>query len=113
MSDPGPHRPDGPVAESVAELLEKASAVVDEHVDRSTAARSLVAVAGGDRSILERAHLEHLRRMHRLPSDDLHATAVLRVLEQAITLLPRSRHHDEAPERRRRWSLSRWRTSRG
>ncbi len=62
---------------------------VDSGVPREEAAAKLAVLHGQDRAVLEDAVRFWTRRMHQLPSDDFHATAVLRVLDAALRLVPR------------------------
>ena len=74
----------------VSDLLDTATEVVDEHLDRTHAARVLADHAGGDREALHATYLEHLQRAPRLRFDVFHATAVLGVIEEALTRTPRT-----------------------
>jgi hypothetical protein len=72
-----------------AELVEHAHDLVAAGVPRQEAATKLAALAP-DRQSLQGAHVSWVRRMHRLPTDDYDATNVLRLLEAALSQLPRT-----------------------
>lgn len=55
---------------------------------RRLEAEELVSMAGGRRKLLERLRSRFLRRLHRT-SDDFAATEGLRVVEAALSLMPR------------------------
>jgi hypothetical protein len=91
---------------SVADATTRSEA--DERAHR---ARILAALAGGRRRLLQQMRADYLKRLHRR-SDDLGATEGLRVVEDALRLLPRVEGPEAAqgriPRRRRRW----WRRGR-
>jgi hypothetical protein len=84
---------------------------VTPHVDDPAAARRrcaemLVEIVGGRRDLVEGLRLRYLGRLHRA-SDDFEATEGLRVVEAALSLIPRP--EDPGTERRRkRLSRRRW-----
>lgn len=59
----------------------------DPAADRRQRAERLVAAVGGDRDALERVRATYLRRLYRA-GDDFGATAGLRVVETALSLVP-------------------------
>lgn len=100
------------IAPDATDLLSKASSLAEKHVERTDAAHALADLANGHRKILEDAYLEHLKRMQRLPSNDFHATAVLRVVEQALALVPRTVRQPNATAGGGGWPWSRRRRNR-
>lgn len=82
----------------------------DPAAARRRSAEVIAHLAGGRREPVEELRLHYLRRLHRA-SDDFGATEGLRVVETALTLMPRP--EDPATEQRRarqrRW---RWRRRR-
>ena len=81
-----------------AELVEHAHDLVASGVPRQQAATKLAALAP-DQQSLQGAHVSWVRRMHRLPSDDYGATDVLRLLEAALSQLPRKSTYGASAQR--------------
>jgi hypothetical protein len=59
----------------------------DPAAERRQRAERLVAAVGGDRVVLERVRATYLRRLYRA-GNDFGATAGLRVVETALSLVP-------------------------
>ena len=74
---------------AATELVEQAQGLVAAGVPRREAATKLAGLAP-DRHSLQGAHVSWVRLMHRLPSDDYDSTNVLRLLEAALSQLPRT-----------------------
>ena len=68
--------------------LEEVPASDDPTAARRREAERLVAAAGDDRQVLEAVQAGFLRRLHRA-SDDFKATEGLRVVDLALSLMPR------------------------
>jgi hypothetical protein len=114
-------RVDGPVREiakvfdddNFLPLIDVAPHGVDPAASRWRCAQVLVEIAGGRREPVEELRLRYLQRLHRA-SDDFDATEGLRVVEAALSLIPRP--EDPGVERhrtrqlRRRWWGRRRRT---
>lgn len=62
--------------------------LVRDDVPRAEAAVALAGAVEHRRDVLELAHLRQLDDMHQLPSSDLEATAVLRLLLAALARTP-------------------------
>jgi len=69
------------------ELLGLAQRLASEGTPRADAVEQ-VAAATRDRRDLQAAHLQLVRRMHRLPSDDFAATEALRIVLGALGMVP-------------------------
>ena len=69
-------------------LVTHAQRLLRSGIGRDDAAEQIIEMAAGDRGALADAVLYQVRRMHRLPSDDFDATAILRVLETALRATP-------------------------
>ncbi len=78
----------------------------DPTVARRRRAEALAAIAGGDREALETLRAKLLGRLHRA-SDDFKATDDLRVVELALSLIPRPEGlwawQERERTRKRRW----------
>lgn len=79
---------------------------VDAGAERRRRAAELVSFADGRREPIEHIRLGFLRRLHRA-SDDFAATEGLRVVEAALSLIPRkdppTEERPDPQRRRRRW----------
>lgn len=89
-------------APTVSQLIGHARELLAAGVPRDEAAAKLAELASS-RAALEGARDEWLRAMHRLPSTDFAATHVLRAVEAALGLMPRTgaERQDQVRARRR------------
>lgn len=104
LARPAATRPDAALPASPRQVLQRIDALVAT-ASRSEAEAQIVELVGRDRRLLEDIHVLQVQRMHRLPVDDFHATAVLRSIEGALATLPRppvvERSEPLVPPRRR------------
>jgi hypothetical protein len=98
------------VPDPVAEVLAAVSERVSHGAGVEEVAGELAQRWGHDRVVIDQARLRQVQAMHGLPSDDFHATRVLRALERALARLPLPPPELQARRGRgRRW----WRRSGG
>jgi hypothetical protein len=95
------------VDDNVLPLIDVAPHDGNPAASRARRAEVLVELAGGRREPVEELRLRYLRRLDRA-SDDFDATEALRVVEAALSLIPRPKdpgveRHRMRQERRRWW----------